>query len=198
MFITSAGFKRLINEAYKGAGLKIGNDGAGYYLAGGYWAMWIEKGCIPKKELGAIIELTGELPEAGSGFQATKSGNQYEMQDNQYYRVMENASQCEDVLEVTSLILEQTYEQARILQDPKNLTITLINERFIKMIDNTVVQYQDGEIQAEGPMICGKMQGVFWRNNVMALHVFPRKDEGNKILMGYLENFHIMAEDNEH
>lgn len=120
------------------------------------------------------------------------------MQDNQYYRVMENASQCEDVLEVTSLILEQTYEQARILQDPKNLTITLINERFIKMIDNTVVQYQDGEIQAEGPMICGKMQGVFWRNNVMALHVFPRKDEGNKILMGYLENFHIMAEDNEH
>ena len=37
------------------------------------------------------------------------------------------------------------------MQDPKNLTITLINERFIKMIDNTVVQYQDGEIQAEGP-----------------------------------------------
>ena len=65
MFITSGGFKRLINEAYKGAGLKIGNDGTGYYLAGGYWAMWIEKGCIPKKELGAIIELTGELPEAG-------------------------------------------------------------------------------------------------------------------------------------
>lgn len=52
MFITSAGFKRLINEAYKGAGLKIGNDGAGYYLAGGYWAMWIEKGCIPKKRTG--------------------------------------------------------------------------------------------------------------------------------------------------
>ncbi len=195
MFITSTGFKRLINDAYKGAGLKIGNDGSGYYLAGGYWTMWIEKGCIPKKELGAIIELTGELPEAGSGFQATKSGNQYEMQDNQFYRVMENASQCEEVLEVTPVILEQTYEQARLLQDPKNLTITLINEKIIKMIDNTVVQYQDGETQAEGPLICGKMQGVFWRNNVMALHVFPRKDEGNRVLLGYLENFHIMAED---
>lgn len=198
MFITSAGFKKLINEAYKGPGLRIGNDGEGYFLTGSYWTIWIEKGCITKKELGAIIELTGELPETGNGFQATKSGNQYEIQDNQFYRVMVNASQCEDRLEVTPLILEQKYEQARILQDPKNLTITLINEKFIRMIDNNAIQYQDGETQAEGPMVCRRMKGVFWRNNIMALHVMPREDEGRKTLLGYLESLRIAAEDDEH
>ncbi len=49
MFITSQGFKKLINEAYKGVGLRIGNDGEGYYISGGYWVIWIMHGWIPKK-----------------------------------------------------------------------------------------------------------------------------------------------------
>ena len=76
MFITSQGFKKLINEAYKGYGLRIGNDGEGYYISGGYWVIWIMHGWIPKKELASIIELTGEMPEPGQGFKATKEGNQ--------------------------------------------------------------------------------------------------------------------------
>lgn len=49
MFLKSSGFKKLINEAYKGVGLRIGNDGEGYYLSGGYWVIWVRKGHIPKK-----------------------------------------------------------------------------------------------------------------------------------------------------
>lgn len=49
MFITSQGFKKLINEAYKGAGLNVGNNGEGYYISGGYWVIWIMHGWIPKK-----------------------------------------------------------------------------------------------------------------------------------------------------
>lgn len=49
MFITSQGFKKLINEAYKGVGLRIGNDGEGYYISGGYWIIWVMHGWIPKK-----------------------------------------------------------------------------------------------------------------------------------------------------
>lgn len=52
MFITSQGFKKLINEAYKGIGLSIGNDGEGYYISGGYWVIWVMHGWIPKKRIG--------------------------------------------------------------------------------------------------------------------------------------------------
>lgn len=193
MFITSQGFKKLINEAYKGAGLNVGNDGEGYYISGGYWVIWIMHGWIPKKELASIIELTGEMPELGEGFKATKAGNQYELPWHEAYAAMTNAMECEEYMEVTPMTLKyKNGQQARILQNPVNKTIVLIGERFIDIIDNTVVEYDKGEFQAEGPMISGKMQGVFWRNDTMALHVYPRTDDENKRLIGYLEAFDIM------
>ena len=79
MFIKSAGFKKLIKEAYNRNGLRIGNDGKGIYICGGYWAIWVRKGHIPKKELAAIIELTGGMPDEGAGFKSGRAGNQYEM-----------------------------------------------------------------------------------------------------------------------
>ena len=198
MFITSQGFKKLINEAYKGYGLRIGNDGEGYYISGGYWVIWIMHGWIPKKELASIIELTGEMPEPGEGFKATKAGNQYELPWHETYAAMTNAMECEEYMEVTPMTLKyKNGQQARILQNPVNKTIVLIGERFIDIIDNTVVEYDKGEFQAEGPMISGKMQGVFWRNDTMALHVYPRTDDENKRLIGYLEAFDIMNKTGE-
>lgn len=194
MFITSQGFKKLINEAYKSVGLRIGNDSNGYYISGSFWTIWIKNGMIPKKELAAIIELTGELPEQGEAFLANKGGNQYELSYSDTYNVMENAIMCEEEMDITPLILDYEGVQARILQNPNNGTIVLINERFVKMIDNTVIDYEKGETQAQGPMIQGKMQGVFWRNNTMAMHVFPRTDDKNRKLLGYLERFEIMGE----
>lgn len=202
MFITSQGFKKLINEAYKGVGLNVGNDGEGYYISGGYWVIWIMHGWIPKKELASIIELTGEMPEPEEGFKATKAGNQYELPWHEAYAAMTHAMECEEYMEVTPMTLKyKNGQQARILQNPVNKTIVLIGERFIDIVDNTVVEYDKGEFQAEGPMISGKMQGVFWRNDTMALHVCPRTDDENKRLIGYLEAFDIMnkmGEKDEH
>lgn len=193
MFITSQGFKKLINEAYKGGRLRIGNDGKGYYISGAYWVIWIKNGMIPKKELAAIIELTGELPAPGEAFEASKAGNQYELTWRDAYAAMENALECEEEMSVTPLILKYlTGQQARLLQNPLNGTIVLINERFIDMIDNTAVEYSKEETQAEGPLISGRMQGVFWKNNVMAMCVYPRTDDENKKLLGFLETFDIM------
>lgn len=198
MFIKSVGFKKLINEAYKSIGLTIGNDGEGYYISGGYWVIWIMEGWLPKKELASIIELTGEMPEPRESFRATKAGNQYELPWNEAYNTMGNAMDCQEDMRITPLTLKYTNgQQARILQNPDNKTIVLINDKFTDMIDNTVVEYENGESAPEGPMISGKMQGVFWRNDTMALHVYPRKDDENIKLLGYLEDFDITGEKTE-
>ena len=39
-----------------------------------------------KKELAAIIELTGEMPDEGAGFKSGRAGNQYEMPENVFLR----------------------------------------------------------------------------------------------------------------
>lgn len=202
MFITSQGFKKLINEAYKGYGLRIGNDGEGYYISGGYWVIWVMHGWITKKELASIIELTGEMPEPGQGFKATKEGNQYELTWNEAYAAMTNAMECKDYMDVTPLTLKYNNgQQARILKNRNDGKIVLVNERFIDIVDNTVVEYDKGEFQAEGPMLSRRKQGVFWRNDTMALHVYPRTDDENKRLIEYLETFDIMnktGEEDEH
>lgn len=45
-----------------------------------------EKAIFQKKELAAIIELTGEMPDEGAGFKSGKGGNQYEMPENVFLR----------------------------------------------------------------------------------------------------------------
>lgn len=49
MFLKMAGFKSLIKDAWKGAGLVVGNDGEGIYLYGNYWTIYLERTMISKK-----------------------------------------------------------------------------------------------------------------------------------------------------
>lgn len=82
----------------------------------------------PKKELASIIELTGEMPEPGEGFKATKDGNQYELPWREAYAAMTHAMECEEYMEVTPMTLKyKNGQQARILQNPVNKTIVLID-----------------------------------------------------------------------
>ena len=190
MFVKSAGFKKLIKEAYNHNGLRIGNDGQGIYICGGYWAIWVRKGHIPKKELAAIIELTGEMPDEGAGFKSGKGGNQYEMPENVFFEVMKNAEACERYANVTTLSINtQMGAKQRVLQDPDTNRIYLINEKFIEMLDNTCISRSDGEIEAEGPLL-GPLDGIFWKNNIMALHVM-RQESREKELIAYLEGTRI-------
>lgn len=73
MFITSQGFKKLINEAYKGVGLNVGNDGEGYYISGGYWVISIMHGWIPKKRVSLHYRADGRNAGTRRGIQSNKS-----------------------------------------------------------------------------------------------------------------------------
>ena len=189
MFIKTSGFKKLIKEAYSGSGLRLANDGNGICIYGSYWMIWVAAGRIPKKELGAIIELTGELPKEGEAFRATKEGNQYELEECAAYEEMETAKayDCEDEIKTTNIVLLQDFGYpSRVLQRPEYGTILLVGERFIEMIDNTVVDYNGGETQAEGPLV-GGLAGVIWKNNTMVFRVWPRTSEKEEKLIKYLE-----------
>ena len=194
MFITTQGFKNLIKEMYKAKKLHIANDGEGYTISGWYWDIWIAHGWIPKKELAAIIELTGEMPAAGAAFTASKDGNQYELEFLGEKDTMQLAWHCDMELDITPIVLKyDTGQQARVLQRQDNGKIVLINERFMDMIDNAVVEYGKGESQAEGPFIHSTKTGIFYRNDTMAMRIMPRIDDKNVRLLEYLEKFEIIG-----
>lgn len=190
MFLRTQGFKKLLKEAVAGGGLLTGNDGEGICLCGSYWVMWIKGGCIPKKELAAIIELAGKIPEPGEAFRVYREANQYEIMEGPVYRVMENAEQCTETADVTKLVIRKGKERAlRVLQD-RFRKIILIDERFMDMIDNTVLDAEHRETPAGEPRM-GELPGVFWNNNIMALHVMPVSSERNENLIHWLEGVRI-------
>lgn len=197
MFLKTTGFKRLIKEAYKGAGLIIGSTETAIYLSSGWWVIWIRKGQIPKEKLAAIIELTGELPETGEAYRVTKDGQQYELAWTDLYDVMGNAMNCEYEMEITRVIIEGKGDSdSRVLQHVGTGCIQLINERLIQMISNKEVDEKKGHTEVIGP-VCGRLQGVFWYNNVMALHVMPRIDDAAMRLIKFLEGIDINEESKE-
>lgn len=72
MFLSTSVLNNLMKKAYK-TGLVVartqdaqGNDWL--YLAGSYWEVSVNKDFIPKKTLGDIITLIGELPRPGERF----------------------------------------------------------------------------------------------------------------------------------
>lgn len=195
MFLKSAIFKRLLKEAYSAPGLRLHNDGEGMYIGGGYWGTWVKNGRIAKKELGAIIELTGELPEPGKGFLSTKGGNQYEIWESVMRDVMGNARNCRQTPDVTKVLIRtEQGTLARVLQDHDMGKITLLNEAFINLIDERAVE--QSESFPVGPMT-GDAEGVYWFNDIMAFMALPVDLEYSKTekLIGNLEKFPIQEDD---
>ncbi|MCD8329622.1 MAG: hypothetical protein LUC27_02880, partial [Lachnospiraceae bacterium] len=105
MFIKTAGFKRILKEAYKGRGLHIGATENTVYVSGSYWAIEVITKEIPKEKKAAIIELTGFIPDPGEQRLIDKDEIQMELAENPFYDVIENAGRANTRLDVTRLLI---------------------------------------------------------------------------------------------
>ncbi len=181
MFLKTTVLKKLLKEAYTGPGLHLSNDGFGTYIGSTWWGMWVKNGYITKKELGAIIELTGEMPEAGKGFNATREGNQYEIWEDEERNIMEHAVKCKMFLNVTDLCIRVPYGKAmiRVLQDPEGGTVMLMNEQIVNLIDiRAIGEQEDAPV---GPAMINNESNVCWWSATMAFTAARYNPSGSKL-----------------
>lgn len=143
-----------------------------------------------KKRTWAIIELTGELPNPGEAFRATEDGNQYEIAENPYFNAMGNAMGCNRLLQTTKIIIVVGKSHLRILQEPESGDTYALKESIIDMVDNKEIDKENGETPTDGPML-GEIHGIFWENNIMALHVMWCDMENEKEIMKHLAEIEI-------
>lgn len=191
MFISTAGFKKLIKEAYNGPGLRMGHTGDTIIICGDYWIMEVLKDKIPKKELAAIIELTGEMPTEKIWFLSRpKEKNQYEIVIPEK-RPMKDCYDQKDDMVVTKITLQyRTGQAARVLQNPDTLEVMLINEKFISILNNDFIDIENGEYMMDGAA-AGPHDGVILANNFMAIQILPREDDDAEKLLEYLSNIEL-------
>lgn len=186
MFLQPSTLKNLMKQAYR-TGLKVARTEDDWiYLAGSYWEVSVKKDFIPKKTLGDIITLTGKLPEPGERFRATEDGNSSEDLEFPYIVQLDGFSP-ENILTVTDVILIGTAgTPQRLLQDEDTGDIYPVNDVFVSIVNNGMVDEEHGEYRVEFPLF-QKDRGILWENNVCRLRANFRSDGKNtKILKGLL------------
>lgn len=181
MFVKMSILKRLMKEAYK-SGLTLANSGERILIAGWYWEMDIRKEEMPKELLAAIIELAGELPDAGERYICDKGGNQKE-----FGKPMEiNPEGCETEYIVTNVtLLSGTGTEQRILQNYGTGDIELINEVFVDLIYKAEKDLSMPE--PEGPY-CRPGMCALWDNGLMRFKAYLRHDDENEEMLKELSN----------
>lgn len=179
MFFKQSVLKRLLKDAYKGAGLTVGHaaesetgDPEGYYISSGWWIMWFTVGEMPKEAKAAIIELCGDLPEPGEVFKAIKDmGNQYEIEQKEIFNLPKAFNECKCHFRITKLLGQQGDKIIRFIQeDGRTKHVTAISEIFIDLIDPTAIDYDGGEYEPIGPVTaCPTSPFMYWGNNTCYL-----------------------------
>ena len=167
MMIRLSTFKRLIKQAWKKERLIVGADNEEYFIECGYFVIRINKQYMPKGHKAALIELTGDLPEAGEVFKAGKDKDPEQVTEFKDIWLLKDIDiAVRDVWE-TNVYVSHKGTMLRMLQSgDKNMFITA---DFVNMIDRDVDR--DVETEVEGPYLVEtgdsrRFARVYYKNNI--------------------------------
>ena len=195
MFIQLKDFKKLLKEAYTGVGLCVARRGDDLLFSGSNWVMTTAKESMDKKQLAAVIELTGEIPENGGAFKATIEENQYEFGDVHWDMVDRTVNrEEEEKLTVTQVVLERyPYGKAMRVLQAADGRVEVLNDRFVKAIDSLSMN-TDYEYEVQGPFVNPKFpKQVYWESEATTLTalLYDQDELKEKDILDYLRDTKI-------
>ncbi len=176
-----------MKEAYKTGLVVARNYADSIYIAGSYWEAQIKKDYIPKETMGDLISLIGEIPEAGQRISASKEGNQFEVG----LPINIQTDPEEEQMEISDLILIGCNGVQQRLLQRKNMNTYAVNNVFISIVDNRLVDEKRGEYIVEKPYFA--KTGFMWVNNVCLFHAYFRGDKMNENTMKNLQGIDIVT-----
>ena len=195
MFIHLKDFKRMLKQAYTGVGLCVARRGDDLLFSGSGWAIATEKGSMDKKQLAAVIELTGELPGDGEALKTTKEENQYEIGEVHWDMIdrTENREE-EEKLTVTQVVLERyPYGKAMRVLQAADGRVEVLDDRFAKAIDSMSMNLEY-EYEVQGPFINRKFpKQVYWKSEATTLTalLYNQDEMKEKDILDYLRDTKI-------
>ena len=182
MFLNTTILKRLMKEAWKGAGLTVGKENDELFLFGGYWIVRAQEDFIPNTIKGLIVELAGELPQDGTIFKTIKDcGNQYELQGNSTYNIIEAAKKTNCAFAKTNIFMKHGITLCRVLQNVNSNKTVLMNNTLVDIVDPSLIDEPNGETEVIGPTAeTPDSFALYWHNNVSAFLACIRTTDAEK------------------
>lgn len=180
MFIKTSLFKKLLNEAYKGGGIRIGHQKDRFYIAGSYWALMVYQDYFPKKEKAAVVELIGDLPHE-EFFRAQKDEGRQQLLTGEDWMFHFEEEKVMDLEETELLVQEPMGIYCRLLKDEFG-NIVPINQKLYDIIDES--SKTDDDLDIVGPYrVKGCEWAMFWHNNTSSFMLGQRDWKDNEELM---------------
>lgn len=146
MIFNKSVFKKLLKEAYKSSGLLVANKNGRIVLSGSWWVMTMAQEVFTKEGKAALVELTGQLPEAGECFRCTSAGNQIEIPPD-YIDIDEAASG--EAFKKTIMTMDGPLGGILRIYQRKN-DIVCINEVVEQLLDSSAALKDESDC-IDGP-----------------------------------------------
>ncbi len=184
MFLHTPTFKKLLKASWKSGGITVGRlDTRSLFVAGNYWAVWLDYTSIPNRTRAAIIEFAGELPEAGMIFKAkVNEPNQYEMPYKDIYDVHKNWQEAKNPLVQTPVIVSGWHTNYRLFQD-SNGRLVPVTTLYDDLIDQREQEECEGSVT--GPSMAeihGKGGMLYWYSGLCILGIMSAYiDKGHSL-----------------
>ena len=184
MFLHTPTFKKLLKASWKSGGITVGRlDTRSLFVAGNYWAVWLDYTSIPNRIRAAIIEFSGELPEAGMIFKAKMNEpNQYEMPYKDIYDVHKNWQEAKNPLVQTPVIVSEWHTNYRLFQD-SNGRLVPVTTLYDDLIDHREQEECEGSVI--GPSMVethGKGRMLYWYSGLCILGIMSAHiDKGHSL-----------------
>lgn len=190
MFLKEKILNSLMKQAYK-TELVVEHTVDGWiYIAGNYWEAAIKEKNIRKETLADIVRLSGRMPQKGERIRVNKWGEEGD-EDRIPEGELEKIYGGERELEVSNVILiGEGGTTERLLQEEGG-RIYVVNNVFVEIVDNKLVDKDRGETFVEKPIMWASGNGIIWRNNVCRLSVGFRWDEKNGKILDQMQGMDI-------
>lgn len=194
MFLNKRIMKKMLKRGYNTSGAWAGrtlfqfqeDDEARecFFLYTGTFMAMIDKRCIGKDTLAAIVELCGDLPQEHDLFKAQKGEpTQLEIWSDYLLETIRRRPESMDIFMKTGITIEAGGKRLRVFQEQvASRQIRLVDECYVSMIDHEAIDAQL-ETLPEGPYIGADGGSLcYWMNNacVFACVQVPLPEQGKE------------------
>lgn len=195
MFLEITKLKKLMSEAYKGAGLMVGSNDINLTVTSGWWGFSLEHIYIPKKLKGALAELIGDLPENGEAYRYTREETSAVEDFFDKFDFYDQWHEARNAATITPVVIERYGKKFALIQMDSSYRIIPI---FSALTDMIGIKDMDFEHESEPGKPCTQSGRMFyWHNGIMVFAVcaYSFDEKADQSLLTYLS--HIDFSTNE-
>jgi len=169
MFLNTAGFKRLLKEAWRTSGLTVWNNDGVIHIFGTYWKLIADYKNITPAIKAAVIELVDEFPDTGEAYTARKDEGQQLIMPETVSHLFAHTGN-EETQKLTRLTYQLNGRMYRIIQSEATAKCRLISENIVKALSSDAIEEdEDAPFGATTKLDNGVLM---WRNTKMVFLAF--------------------------